>query len=36
MSRLDLLNRALIATALVALAISVGVWMTRAPLTAAP
>ena len=36
MSRLDLLNRALIATALVTLAISVGVWLTRAPLTAAP
>jgi hypothetical protein len=36
MSRLGRLNRALIATALVALAISLGVWLTRAPLTAAP
>lgn len=34
--RLDLLNRAIIAAALVALAVTLGVWLTRAPLTAAP
>jgi len=36
MTRLDLLNRTVIAAALVALAIAVGVWLTRAPLAAAP
>lgn len=34
--KLELLNRALTAAALVALAITLGVWLTRAPLTAAP
>jgi hypothetical protein len=36
MTRLDLLNRTVIAAALVALAIAVGIWLTRAPLAAAP
>ena len=35
MTRLDLLNRALTAAALVALAVTLGVWLTRSPLTAA-
>jgi hypothetical protein len=34
-SRIDLLNRALTAAALVALAVTSGVWLTRSPLTAA-
>jgi hypothetical protein len=34
--KLDLLNRVLTAAALVALAVTLGVWLTRAPLTAAP
>ena len=34
--KLELLNRALTAAALVALAITLGVWLTRSPLTAAP
>ena len=34
--KLELLNRALTAAALVALAITLGVWLTRAPLAAAP
>ena len=36
MTRLDLLNRALTAAVLVALAVTLGVWLTRSPLTAAP
>ena len=36
MTRLDLLNRVITATVLVALAVTLGVWLTRAPLTAAP
>ena len=34
--KLDLLNRAFTAAALVALAVTLGVWLTRSPLTAAP
>jgi len=34
-SRINLLNRALTAAALVALAVTSGVWLTRSPLTAA-
>ena len=34
--KLDLLNRTITAAALVALAITLGVWLTHAPLTAAP
>jgi hypothetical protein len=34
--KLDLLNRVITAAALVALAITLGVWLTRSPLTAAP
>jgi hypothetical protein len=34
--RLDLLNRTIIAVVLVALAVTLGVWMTRSPLTATP
>jgi len=34
--KLELLNRALTAAALVALAITLGVWLTRSPLTASP
>ena len=34
--KLNLLNRAITAAALVALAITLGVWLTHAPLTAAP
>jgi hypothetical protein len=34
--KLELLDRALTAAALVALAITLGVWLTRKPLTAAP
>jgi hypothetical protein len=34
--KLELLNRVLTAAALVALAITLGVWLTRAPLTATP
>jgi len=34
--KLDLLNRTITAVALVALAISLGVWLTRNPLVAAP
>ena len=34
--KLDLLNHALTAAALVALAVTLGVWLTRAPLTATP
>jgi hypothetical protein len=34
--KLDLLNRAITAAALIALAVTLGVWLTRAPLTAAP
>lgn len=34
--KLDLLNRAITAVALVALAIALGVWLTRTPLAAAP
>ena len=34
--KLDLLNRTITAVALVALAIALGVWLTRAPLIAAP
>ena len=34
--KLDLLNRTITAIALVALAIALGVWLSRAPLTAAP
>ena len=36
MTRLDLLNRVITAAALVALAVTLGVWLTRSPLTAAP
>ncbi len=36
MTRSDLLNRAITAAALVALAVTLGVWLTRSPLTAAP
>ena len=36
MTRLNLLNRIITATVLVALAVTLGVWLTRAPLTAAP
>jgi hypothetical protein len=36
MTRSDLLNRVITAAALVALAVTLGVWMTRSPLTAAP
>jgi len=36
MSRFDLVNRVLTAAALVALAVTLGVWFTRPPLTAAP
>ena len=36
MTRFDLLGRILTAAALVALAITVGVWLVREPLTAAP
>ena len=35
MSRFDLVNRVLTAAALVALAVTLGVWLTRSPLTAA-
>ena len=34
--KLDLLNRAVTAAALVALAVTLGVWLTRSSLTAAP
>ena len=34
--KLDLLNRTITAVAMVALAIALGVWLTREPLTAAP
>lgn len=34
--KLDLLNRVITAAALIALAVTLGVWLTRAPLTAAP
>jgi hypothetical protein len=34
--KLDLLNRTVTAVTLVALAIALGVWLTRTPLTAAP
>ena len=34
--KLDLLNRTITAVVLVALAITLGVWLTRAPLAAAP
>ena len=36
MTRSDLLNRVITAAALVALAVTLGVWLTRSPLTAAP
>jgi hypothetical protein len=36
MTRSDLLNRVIAAAALVALAVTLGVWLTRSPLTAAP
>ena len=36
MTRLDLLNRVITAAALVALAVTLGVWLTRSPLTTAP
>ena len=36
MTRLDLLSRLITAAALVALAVTLGVWLTRSPLTAAP
>ena len=36
MTRLDLLNRVITAAALVALAVTLGIWLTRSPLTAAP
>ena len=36
MTRLDLLSRLITAAALVALAVSLGVWLTQLPLTAAP
>ena len=36
MTRLDLFRRVITAAVLVALAVTLGVWLTRAPLTAAP
>ncbi len=36
MTRLDLSNRVITTAALVALAVTLGVWLTRSPLTAAP
>jgi len=36
MTRIDLLNRAITAIALIALALTIGIWLTRLPLVAAP
>ena len=36
MPRIDLLNRVITAAALITLAVTLGVWLTRCPLTAAP